>query len=78
MSSSELRSWYEKNPIYRNAFGPYKWCESFVDGGTWNMFWRIASSKTAIGVNSLANNANARGVTFSVSKETGDNTACRG
>ena len=77
MSSSELRSWYERNAIYRAAFGQYKWCESFVDGGTWDMWWRNSSSKTALGVSSLASNANAKGVTFSVSKETGDNTACR-
>ena len=77
MSSSELRSWYERNAIYRAAFGQYKWCESFVDGGTWDMWWRNSSSKTALGVSSLASNANTKGVTFSVSKETGDNTACR-
>lgn len=77
MSSSELRNWYERNAIYRAAFGQYKWCESFVDGGTWDMWWRNSSSKTALGVSSLASNANAKGVTFSVSKETGDNTACR-
>jgi hypothetical protein len=77
MSSGELRSWYERNAIYRAAFGQYKWCESFVDGGTWDMWWRNSSSKTALGVSSLASNANAKGVTFSVSKETGDNTACR-
>jgi hypothetical protein len=77
MSSGELRSWYERNAIYRAAFGQYKWCESFVDGGTWDMWWRNSNSKTALGVSSLASNANAKGVTFSVSKETGDNTACR-
>ena len=77
MSSAELRSWYEKNPIYRSAFGPYQWCESFVDGGTWDMWWRINSTKTSLGVSSLASSASAKGVTFSVSKETGDSTPCR-
>ena len=77
MSSAELRSWYEKNPIYRSAFGPYQWCESFVDGGTWDMWWRIGATRTSLGVSSLASSANAKGVTFSVSKESGDNTACR-
>ena len=77
MSSSELRSWYERNPIYRAAFGQYQWCESFVDGGNWDMWWRNSATKTALGVNSLTSNANTKGVTFSVSRETGDNTACR-
>ena len=77
MSSGELRSWYEKNPIYKAAFGSYKWCESFVDGGTWDMWWRTTSTVTALGVNSLASNPNAKGVTFSVIKETGDSSPCR-
>jgi hypothetical protein len=77
MSSVELRSWYEKNPIYRSAFGPYQWCESFVDGGAWDMWWRINSTKTGLGVTSLASSADAKGVTFSVSKEAGDSTPCR-
>lgn len=77
MSSAELRSWYEKNPIYRSAFGPYQWCESFVDGGTWDMWWRIGATRTSLGVSSVASSANAKGVTFSVSKESGDSTPCR-
>jgi hypothetical protein len=77
MSSSELRSWYEKNPIYKAAIGPYRWCESIADGGTWDMWWRNTGTTTALGVNSLARNANEKGVTFSVIKEIGDSSPCR-
>ena len=77
MSSGELRSWYERNAIYRAAIGQYQWCESFVDGGTWDMWWRNSATKTALGVSSMSSYANAKGVIFSVAKEAGDNAACR-
>jgi hypothetical protein len=77
MTSTELGSWYAASSIYQTSFGDWKWCESFQDGGTWDMWWRLAGSNTSLGI-SASGPSGAKGVAFIVTKETGDSAPCRG